>query len=246
MKEMRTGIVENICFRSCVILGLILFALGMAHFQFASAKGFLGLGADGWTAIFTGALVCSAIVQGHFIISANRVAEEAAKAAKKSADSLQASESAFVVEEIYTPGGINDFPFTFHLRTPVPTSVEPAAITGAIVFKNWGKTPATVICYGTRFHVGEVRPHFLSMDDKYLLRYVIEAQGKTEGIYISDVIPNSTQQSERLSAGALTLWLVGFIKFADVFGKKRIRHFAWRYERPMKCFVPLDFFITEE
>ncbi len=57
-------------------------------------------GASQWTAIFAGVLILTSLVQSSLILQANRVANEAANAAKKTADFLQVTERAYVAEQI--------------------------------------------------------------------------------------------------------------------------------------------------
>ncbi len=57
-------------------------------------------GASQRTAIFAGVLILTSLVQSSLILQANRVANEAANAAKKTADFLQVTERAYVAEQI--------------------------------------------------------------------------------------------------------------------------------------------------
>lgn len=171
-------------------------------------------------------------------------AESAAEAAKESADALQASERAVVferlegsinLESLFRPG---ENPF----QSATMQVASPVAIGTTLYLKNYGKTPANILSYSVRPIIQKDIPAFdlppPPSEVKLLINSVIEAQGETEEIPITGIVPNSWEQSIRLRDRQLEVWLAGEVMFTDVFDIVRTREFVWRYDRPMKLFVP--------
>lgn len=204
-----------------------------------------------FTAVLASLTLILAIVGVFQIIYLNRAdktARLAAEAAKASADALQVSERANVIEKLEGTMNMDSLyrsGESFPNSPSMETAPQPVAIGTTAFFKNYGKTPAIILSYSIEPFISEEIPRFSSdalvavdFQTKRLVDYVIEAQGSTEEIPISRVVPTSWSQSNLLASRKLNVWFVGHVTYIDVFDTVRTREFAWLYDRPMRQFVP--------
>ncbi len=177
------------------------------------------------------------------------VAADATEAAKRSADALQAAERANVIERIDGAEGFDDLFLSGERYKNSPTMNEieyPAAqISATLRFKNYGKTPAIILSYSIEPIISEQMPDLdfstlveINFQTMMLVNFVVEPLGATEDIPLTRFVRHSWAQSNLLAAGRLLVWFAGYVTFIDVFDIKRTRKFIWRYDRPMRRFVP--------
>lgn len=209
-----------------------------------------GFGSSQWTAVFAAALTLTSFVQALFILRANKVAKEAADAAKKTADLLQMTERAYVAEQILSKPDLHDqlllHPESLLTKELVPAQASPQ-LTVAIRFTNFGKTPATLKSWAASLSIdGAVR----KVDhEPQLFAIRILGPGEQSGDYGSPSIgipPPAEGQGNKLKDGSMHLWVTGYVDFEDIFGKAAKREFVWRYDIAMKRFIPHYFRIVEE
>lgn len=168
-----------------------------------------------------------------------RAGEKQLKIAEASAEALQASERAYVVELI--DGG--DFHELYRLATWYKKSPEmkadPVAVPVQLRFKNYGKTPATIISYGYKTTVSKEAPDFSEApSDKFLEEPTIAEKTETRVFETSQIVPHTWVQSMQLGQHDLRVWLIGNIFYLDVFDTITTRSFIWRYDDPMRKLVP--------
>ena len=185
-----------------------------------------------------------------------RISDQTAAAAKRSADALYASEQARIVENITNPMVETLFRSgEWYRNSPSMDAVDypPASVSLTIRFKNYGKTPATIISYSAEPTIKEHNPIFdppefsvAFFGEKRLIEYTIAPMDSTGEISITRVMPDSWAQSNNLARRQLTIWIIGHVTFIDVFDEKITRKFTWRYDRPMRAFVPFDFHTSRE
>jgi hypothetical protein len=207
-------------------------------------------GSSQWTAVFAAALTLTSFVQALFILRANKVARDAANAAKKTADSLQMTERAYVAEQIVSKADLHD-ELLLHSGSLSRDESEPAQASAqlivAIRFTNFGKTPATLKSWAASLSIdGAVRKVDL---EPHLFAIRILGPGEQSGDYGSPSIstpPPAEGQRKKLKDGSMHLWVTGYVDFEDIFGKATKREFVWRYDVTMRRFIPHYFRIVEE
>ncbi len=206
-------------------------------------------GASQWIAIFAGVLILTSFVQGTLILQANRVATEAANAAKKTADFLQVTERAYVAEQIGDKSDLFEKLVQFGDDAHSISSVaQPDAVLSVpLRFTNYGKTPAMLKCWAADLSIqGAIRKFD---GEPKLISIRILAPGEQTADHSPSVLgqfPRSAEQSEKLIDGSLQQWVSGYVEFEDIFGRNTKREFGWRYNHPTARFVPHYFNIMEE
>lgn len=207
-------------------------------------------GASQWTAVFAAALTLTSFAQGLFILQANRVAKAAAQAAKKTADWLQIVEGAYVAEQIVHKDDIYERVLHQSKSALVNESAETNGspdLSVTIKLVNFGKTPAMLKSWAAAlFFDSAVRTPDL---DPRLFPIRMLGPREQSGEYGSPVISvkfPSPEQSKKFKEGSLYLWVKGYIDFEDIHGHATKREFVWRYDVPMKRFVPHYFNVTDE
>jgi hypothetical protein len=207
-------------------------------------------GATQWIAVFAGALILSSFVQSVLISRANRVANKAANAAKRTADFLQVTERAYVAEQVGDKIDLLPKLLGRGNDTYVVSSVvqQPDVVLSVPVrFTNYGKTPAMLKSWAANLSIeGAVRK--CDAEPK-LLPIRILAPGQQTADHSPSAFGKfrpTAEQAEKLTDGSLQLWVSGYVEFEDIFGKNTRREFAWRYDPAATCFVPQYFHITEE
>jgi hypothetical protein len=207
-------------------------------------------GASQWIAVFAGVLILTSFLQSTLILRANRVASEAANAAKKTADFLQVTERAYVAEQI---GDKNDLIETlFHFGNdshiaPSLTEQPDVSLSVPVRFTNYGKTPAMLKSWAANLSC-EAAIRKVDPEPK-LFPIRILAPGERSEDHLSSILgrfSRSAEQSEKLTDGRLQLWVSGYVEFEDIFGKNTKREFAWRYDHAMTRFVPHYFHVIDE
>jgi hypothetical protein len=207
-------------------------------------------GSSQWIAVFAGVLILTSFVQGIWISRANRVASEAANAAKRTADFLQVTERAYVAEQVGDKGDLLAKLLGFGNETHAvsPGAQQPDIVLSVPVrFTNYGKTPAMLKHWAANLSIdGAIRKFD---DEPSLLPIRILAPGEQTADHSPSVVGKfrpTAEQGEKLTDGSLQLWVSGYVEFEDIFGKNTKREFAWRYDRATTRFVPHYFQIIEE
>ncbi len=206
-------------------------------------------GASQWTAIFAGVLILTSLVQSSLILQANRVANEAANAAKKTADFLQVTERAYVAEQIGAKSDLLEKLLQFGDYGHSVSSVARPDVTLSVPvrFTNYGKTPATLKYWAADLSIqGTIRKFD---GEPKLIPIRILAPGEQTADHSPSVLGRfrpTAEQSEKLADGSLQLWVSGYVEFEDIFGRSTKREFAWRYDQRMTRFLPHYFHVTEE
>lgn len=206
-------------------------------------------GASQWTAIFAGVLILTSFVQSSLILQANRVANEAANAAKKTADFLQVTERAYVAEQIGDKSDLLEKLLQLEMTRHSVSSVARPDVTLSVPvrFTNYGKTPAMLKHWAAKLSIdGAIRKFD---DEPSLLPIRILAPGEQTADHSPSVVGKfrpTAEQGEKLTDGSLQLWVSGYVEFEDIFGKNTKREFAWRYDRTTMRFVPYYFQTIEE
>lgn len=168
-----------------------------------------------------------------------RAGENTAELARRSADALEASERGHVVELIEW----GDFSELYKLATWYKKSPDmksdPITVPVRVRFKNYGRTPATVISYGYEAKICKEPPDLdKAPSDKFLEEPTIGEKGESKAFENSEIVQHDWQQSMLLCQGDLKVWLIGNIFYFDVFDTVTTRNFIWRYDHPMKRLVP--------
>jgi hypothetical protein len=206
-------------------------------------------GASQWTAVFAGLLILTSLLQSIFICYSNHVAMAAANAAKKIAESLQATERAYVAENIVGGGDVLEALLRPNeLNKDLSTKERPdIKLAVALSFTNYGKTPATLKCWAAKLSIdGTVRQ--ADLEPKLFPIRILAPGERTAGQTPSavEIFNRSAEQSQQLTEGSSRLWLCGEVEFEDIFGQGSKREFVWRYDHALRCFVPYYFSIVEQ
>jgi hypothetical protein len=198
-----------------------------------------------WMAAFAGILVLTSFIQSFFIMHANRVARDAANAAHKIGNALQATERAYVAEQISDPHQI-EATLSGLAEAQSETHAQDDIVAG-IRFKNFGKTPATLKNWAASLYVDAAARKADS--DAKLFPVRILAPSEETGEEMMPMLRGhmlTNDQAKKIAAGTLQLWASGFVDYEDIFGKGSRREFVWRYDCPQGCFVPHYFNIVED
>jgi hypothetical protein len=207
-------------------------------------------GALQWIAVFAGALILTSFLQSIFILRANRVAREAANAAKKTADFLGVTQRAYVAEQIGDKIDLIETLFHFgddSHSAPSVAQQPDVSLSVPVRFTNYGKTPAMLKSWAANLSC-EAAIRKVELEPKLFPTRIL-APGERSEDHLSSIIkpfPRSAEQSEKLTDGRLQLWVSGYVEFEDIFGKNTKREFAWRYDHAMRRFVPHYFHVIDE
>jgi hypothetical protein len=165
------------------------------------------------------------------------VAKEAADAAKISADALKATERGILIEKIQQPYIKGAF---FAEQYPnSPTMRETIGVAGIFVLKNYARTPVTIFNLHAALFIGNDPPEDGPAElliDKALSEYTIAPQAQTDPIEITKEQPISWEMSNQLVRGTAHIWLIGKVRFVDIFDGTCSRQFVWKYDRGAKRF----------
>ncbi len=163
-----------------------------------------------------------------------------AEAAKTSAESLQIVERAHIAE-IIIDSNIADIFAQIGLAEAVPITVEPRV---RFKFKNYGKTPATVIRYYVDIVIYQEAP---SLESTYLAgnwetgdplsEHTLGALGETSIMPLRRKWGIEDNLKNSLVRALTNIWFIGYVIFEDVFGVATHRRFIWKYERHTKQLV---------
>ena len=192
--------------------------------------------------LFTFVLAAVSVVQIYFLTKADETSRIAANAARTSADALTASERAHVIEVIQK-GRVDHTPAIATADDGTQTRFVYHGVGFSYFLKNFGKTPATII----GFHMDVVIWPELPDDGSALLcsgnrlikmdKYVL---GSGDATNIKDF-----QKSIGVEFGSVRskthgdISIIGYIKFSDVFGGVKTRHFMWIYDGALGEFRPV-------
>jgi len=156
-----------------------------------------------------------------------------AKAAQDSADALPVIERAyiFIKPEIV-------FPPDFWWRKD--TDVAANTISVKYVFTNHGKTPAVIRSIDARFNMWTDAPDNIQHMPSKILggEPVLEASESTspDEEFIQRKL--TAIEVEAIENGHAYLWFYGSIIYEDIFKKKRVTRFRWRYGSILQHFGP--------
>lgn len=223
-----------------------------------------GVSPEGWTAIFTAVLAVFTIIlaastiglycAGERQLKITRriaakqslqtrkslaIAKESADVAKMSADALMATERGILIETV-TPFAIDKVVGFAGMFDNSPSMGPSTVILNAtIYFKNYGKTPVTIFEIYSDIIFSSNEPESLGaagLIDRAIGEYTISPQAKTDEIRIERRQEISSAQSSELSRGTAHIWLIGAIRFVDVFDETCLRQFVWKYSRQTNGF----------
>jgi len=202
-----------------------------------------------WLAAFTAALVGVAFIQFvismiqiRFLIRADETASITANAAKLSADASMAAESAHVR---ILPQSHNYWDAAGKFAALYPNSPEMSRLSeqvvAQIVFKNYGKTLASLREASVRLQCSPEPPErltgfipMLSLPDER----VLAANAVTDS-FTSGLGPSLTmKEAIAISKGELSIWLIGHVVYADVFGRVWTQHFLYKLQQMNDSFIP--------
>ncbi len=161
-------------------------------------------GAAQWIAVLAGVLVLTSFVQGLFILRANGATRQVALAAQKAADFLKLVERPYVSEHIAESTGIQ---IQFRAGpdegrdSPKPDDGRTADLPPlSIVFKNYGRTPATLKHWGGSLTIEAAVPKAVLDDRQFTMRVLAPKDEVTSEISSSLTI--SPEQRKKLENGA--------------------------------------------
>jgi hypothetical protein len=189
---------------------------------------FLNVPWDGWVAIFTGVLTAATIGLGWATFVS-------AKAAKAAADALPILERAYIYPEIVSDGVLQ----ALHQRV-LATGPEREMwdVNIALQFRNFGKTPGRLRGGEVDFHI--VPPtNQVGTGEWVIGNRAILASGEAGERIVRRCRP-ATDVSREIMEGRRQLFLVGWIRYRDIWDKERADHFAWVFNPTVGLMVPTD------
>ncbi|MDE2364238.1 MAG: hypothetical protein KGM42_16305 [Hyphomicrobiales bacterium] len=196
-------------------------------------------------AILTAGLVIVSAVQIRFLIRADNTARDAARAASDSAKAMTASEGAYIVSDVPSRSRI-DKPVYFQYIPAADVNAAPILddtyICVVMTFLNYGKTPATIIGFRAGLEIDMAAPFDSEFFDKATVNdFMIDPDVMRQNEPVSTIpigrkVESATELDRQLRAARQNLWLAGYIRYEDVFGKQRTTDFLWRYDRRVNRF----------
>jgi hypothetical protein len=188
-----------------------------------------------WLAVLTGALVLTAVVQGYFLLRADRTARIAAESAKQSTDAAVAVESA---QLLCFPRSHNYWEAVGQYASSWPNSPGmgrlPNTVEACFVFKNYGKTPAILkeVCAALEYRneppelLGGFAPYLDLPVEQVIGHGLLTDEFKVEIPYFFTMA-----EAIAMSNNDGAIWLRGRVVYDDVFGREGTQWFIYRLNR---------------
>ena len=180
-------------------------------------------------AIFTAVLTVATIVLGWATIVA-------AKAAKKAADAIPVLERAYVYpiiesENISAALDLAERKRTNPMTVPSSLVLDPIA---TMVFKNFGKTPATLVSGEVYMGVIGVTRGGSTTDLPIKYRYVLGEGEESEPFKVELSEPLTSDEAQRIADGRYGLVVGGFMNYRDIWGNDQCCRVGFKYNVALK------------
>ena len=167
------------------------------------------------------------------------VAKQSADAAKVSADALKATERGVLIEKVAALGLVEAFSAAENFPNSPTMGASEINLKAQIALKNYGKTPVTIFNVHGDISISEKPPEGYSaawLIDRVLSEYTIAPQAQTDVIEIANKQEISWAMSNQLVRRTAHIWLIGTVRFVDIFDETCLREFIWKYDRQTNGF----------
>jgi hypothetical protein len=184
----------------------------------------------------TGALVCVGFLQVRDAKKSIAAAENAAKAAMKSAEVAEASLT--VLERPVLVAYVRPFKVGYFTDSPGERTIFPKV---GIDFTNYGKTPAIIDHAVADLILSRSPPDNSLSAGRKRLRWHIDVV--RPGRHIGDLQveavgnPFSSAQKQEIQFRSTFVWFSGYVRFTDIFDALNTTYFMFKYEPGIDAFV---------